>query len=82
MRKRSTSILRFIVSWTFLTSCDLAGGHRLKAAASAGGDHAVIVGKDEPDAELLTLRDISGGAQESLSIEVMRVRPKTHFRAS
>ena len=50
------------------------------AAASAGADYAVIVGKDELDARRLTLRDMFGGAQESLLIAKIEARLKAHFR--
>ena len=43
-------------------------GAQLKAAAGSGAKFVVIVGKDELDAGKLTLRDMSGGAQESLSL--------------
>jgi len=42
------------------------------AAASAGVDYAVIVGKDELDAWRLTLRDMSGEAQEGLLSKAAR----------
>ncbi|MEI6104471.1 MAG: histidine--tRNA ligase [Methanothrix sp.] len=53
---------------------------QLKAAASAGAKFVVIVGKDELDAGLLTIRDMSGGAQESLSLAEIEERLKEHFR--
>ena len=53
---------------------------QLKAAAGAGADYAVIVGKDELDAGRMTLRDMSGGAQESLIIAEIEARLKTHFQ--
>ena len=53
---------------------------QLKAAASAGADYAVIVGKDELDAGRMTLRDMSGGAQESLLIAEIEARLKAHFQ--
>jgi histidyl-tRNA synthetase len=40
----------------------------------------VIVGKDELDAGKLTLRDMSGGAQESLSLAEIEERLKEHFQ--
>jgi histidyl-tRNA synthetase len=54
-------------------------GAQLKAAASAGANYVVIVGKDELDAGKLTLRDMSGGAQESLSLAEIEERLKEHF---
>jgi histidyl-tRNA synthetase len=53
---------------------------QLKAAASAGADYAVIVGKDELDAGRMTLRDMSGGEQESLLIAEIEARLKAHFQ--
>jgi len=50
------------------------------AAASAGADHAVIVGKDELEVGRMTLRDMSVGAQESLLIAEIEARLKAHFR--
>ena len=42
------------------------------AAASAGADYAVIVGKDELEAGRMTLRDMSGEAQEGLLSKAAR----------
>ena len=50
------------------------------AAASAGADYAVIVGKDKLEAGRMTLRDMSVGAQESLLIAEIEARLKAHFR--
>lgn len=50
------------------------------AAASAGADYAVIVGKDELEAGRMTLRDMSGEAQEGLLIAEIEARLKAHFR--
>jgi histidyl-tRNA synthetase len=55
-------------------------GAQIKAAASAGANYVVIVGKDELDAGKLTLRDMSGGAQESLSLAEIEERLKEHFQ--
>ncbi|MFZ2471776.1 MAG: histidine--tRNA ligase [Methanothrix sp.] len=55
-------------------------GAQLKAAAGAGAKFVVIVGKDELDAGMLTMRDMSGGAQESLSLAEIEERLKTHFQ--
>ena len=52
---------------------------RHSAAASAGADHAVAVGKDELEAWRMTLRDMSGGAQESKLIAEIKARLKAHF---
>lgn len=43
-------------------------GAQLKAAGSAGARFAIIVGRDELDSGKLTLRDMSSGRQESLSL--------------
>ena len=53
---------------------------QLKAAAGAGAEFVVIVGKDELDAGKLTLRDMSGGAQESLSLAEVEEWLKEHFQ--
>jgi histidyl-tRNA synthetase len=55
-------------------------GAQLKAAASAGARFVVIVGKDELDAGLLTMRDMSGGEQESMSLAEIEERLKKHFQ--
>jgi histidyl-tRNA synthetase len=55
-------------------------GAQLKAAASAGARFTVIVGKDELDAGRLTLRDMAGGEQESLSLAEIKTRLKEHFQ--
>jgi histidyl-tRNA synthetase len=55
-------------------------GAQLKAAASAGADYVVIVGKDELDAGKLTMRDMAGGAQESLSLGEIEERLMKHFQ--
>lgn len=55
-------------------------GAQLKAAAGAGAPFVVIVGKDELDAGMLTLRDMTGGGQESLALGEIEARLKTHFQ--
>ena len=55
-------------------------GAQLKAAAGAGAKFVVIVGKDELDAGKLTMRDMSGGAQESLVLAEIVERLKEHFK--
>jgi histidyl-tRNA synthetase len=55
-------------------------GAQLKAAAGAGAQFVVIVGKDELDAGMLTLRDMAGGGQESLDLAEIEARLKTHFQ--
>lgn len=44
-------------------------GAQLKAAASAGAEHVIIVGRNELDSGRLTLRDMRRGQQENLSLE-------------
>lgn len=44
-------------------------GAQLKAAASAGAEHVIIVGRNELDSGKLTLRDMRSGQQENLSLE-------------
>jgi len=55
-------------------------GAQIKAAASAGAEFVVIVGKDELDCGKLTLRDMSGGAQESLSLAEIQDKLKENFQ--
>jgi histidyl-tRNA synthetase len=55
-------------------------GAQLKAAAGAGAPFVVIVGKDELDAGMLTLRDMTGGGQEILPLAEIEARLKTHFQ--
>ncbi|MDQ1262125.1 MAG: Histidine--tRNA ligase [Euryarchaeota archaeon] len=55
-------------------------GAQLKAAAGAGAPFVVIVGNDELDAGMLTLRDMTGGGQESLALAEIEARLKTHFQ--
>lgn len=54
-------------------------GAQIKAASSAKADYAVIVGRDELDAGRLTLRDMAGGEQVSLTIAEVEERLKKHF---
>jgi histidyl-tRNA synthetase len=49
-------------------------GAQLKAAGNIGAEHVVIVGKDELEAGLLTLRDMKKGEQESLRLEEIEER--------
>lgn len=55
-------------------------GAQLKAAASAGAEFVVIVGKDELDAGKLTLRDMAGGDQESLDLPAIEEKLKRHLQ--
>ncbi len=55
-------------------------GAQIKAAASAKAEFMVIVGKDELDAGMLTLRDMTGGGQESLTLPAIEERLKMHFQ--
>jgi histidyl-tRNA synthetase len=52
---------------------------QLKAAAGAGAQFVVIVGRDELDAGQLTLRDMANGGQESLALAEIEERLKVHF---
>ncbi len=54
-------------------------GAQLKAAGTAGAEFVIIIGKDELDLGKLTLRDMSGGEQESLSLAEIERRLKEHF---
>jgi histidyl-tRNA synthetase len=54
-------------------------GAQLKAADGSGAKYVVIVGREELDAGKLTLRDMSGGAQESLSLAEILDKLKEHF---
>jgi histidyl-tRNA synthetase len=54
-------------------------GAQLKAATGAGAQFVVIVGKDELDAGLLTLRDMVEGGQESLALSEIREKLTEHF---
>ena len=54
-------------------------GAQLKAAAGSGAKYVVIVGREELDAGKLTLRDMSGGAQESLSLAEILAKLEEHF---
>jgi histidyl-tRNA synthetase len=54
-------------------------GAQLKAAGTAGAEFVIIIGKDELDLGKLTLRDMSGGEQESLSLAEIEKRLKEHF---
>lgn len=55
-------------------------GAQLKAAASAGAEFVVIVGKDELDAGKLTLRDMAGGEQESLDLPAIEEKLKSRLQ--
>ncbi|HNX10411.1 MAG TPA: ATP phosphoribosyltransferase regulatory subunit, partial [Methanothrix sp.] len=57
-------------------------GAQIKAASSAKADYAVIVGRDELDAGRLTLRDMAGGEQESLTIAEVEERLKKRFMSN
>jgi histidyl-tRNA synthetase len=56
-------------------------GAQLKAAASAGAEFVVIVGKDELDAGKLTLRNMAGGEQESLDLSAIENKLKRRLQA-
>jgi histidyl-tRNA synthetase len=55
-------------------------GAQLKAAAGAGAEFVIIVGKDELDAGKLTLRDMAGGEQASLDLTAIEEKLKKHFQ--
>lgn len=55
-------------------------GAQLKAAASAGAEFVVIVGKDELDAGKLTLRDMAGGDQVSLDLPAIEEKLKRRLQ--
>ena len=55
---------------------------QLKAAASAGAEFAIIIGRDVLDAGSLTLRDMLGGTQETLPLDEIVARIKEHFQDS
>jgi histidyl-tRNA synthetase len=55
-------------------------GAQLKAAKTAGAQFAIIIGRDELDSGKLTLRDMSGGEQESMALEKIEARLKEHFQ--
>lgn len=55
-------------------------GAQLKAAAAAGAKFAVIVGKDELDSGLLTLRDMASGTQESLTLTQIEERLRAQYQ--
>lgn len=54
-------------------------GAQLKAAASAGAEHVIIVGRSELDSGELTLRDMKAGQQESLGLEEIERRLGTEY---
>jgi histidyl-tRNA synthetase len=54
-------------------------GAQIKAAAGAGADYVVIVGRDEIDSGRLMLRDMRSGEQESLDLAEIEERLKNHF---
>ncbi len=57
-------------------------GAQIKAAAGSGADYVLIVGRDEIDCGKLTLRDMRGGEQDSLSPEEIEEKLKIHFQRS
>jgi histidyl-tRNA synthetase len=54
-------------------------GAQLKAAASAGAQFAVIVGRNELDSGKLILRDMSSGQQESMALAEIENKLKERF---
>lgn len=55
-------------------------GAQLKAAAAAGAQFVIIVGRSELDGGLLTLRDMSSGIQESLTQAEIADRLSAQFQ--
>lgn len=66
----------------FPVTVDVMGrglGAQLKAAASAGAEHVIIVGRNELDSGKITLRDMKMGQQESLRLEEIEQRLGTEY---
>jgi histidyl-tRNA synthetase len=57
-------------------------GAQLKAAASYGATHVVIVGRNELDSGKLTLRDMLTGGQESLTLGEIAERLAGKYRCT
>ncbi len=57
-------------------------GAQLKAAANAGAQFTIIVGRTELDSGKLTLRDMSSGQQESLALAEIKDKLKERFLRS
>ena len=55
-------------------------GAQIKAAAGSGADYVAIVGREEIECGKITLRDMRGGEQESLSLAEIEERLKAHFQ--
>ncbi|HUI40266.1 MAG TPA: histidine--tRNA ligase [Methanothrix sp.] len=55
-------------------------GAQLKAAAAAGAEFVVILGRSELDSGLLTLRDMASGMQESLALAQIADRLRAQYR--
>jgi histidyl-tRNA synthetase len=55
-------------------------GAQIKAAAGSGADYVAIVGRDEIECGKITLRDMKGGEQESLSLAEIEERLKAYFQ--
>ncbi len=55
-------------------------GAQLKAAAAAGAQFVVIVGRSELDSGLLTLRDMASGTQESLTQAQIEERLRAQYQ--
>jgi histidyl-tRNA synthetase len=54
-------------------------GAQLKAAAGAGAQHVIIMGRDELDKGILMLRDMKSGDQESLTLDEIAKRLERKF---
>jgi len=81
--KKEAASIACILRKSIPTVMDVMGrglGAQIKAAAGSGADYVVILGRDEIDSGKLTLRDMRGGEQESLSLAEIEERLKAHYR--
>jgi len=82
VKKEAAGIARNLRK-TFPVIMDVIGrslSAQIKAAAGSGADYVAIVGRDEIECGKLTLRDMRGGEQESLSLAEIEERLKAHFQ--
>ena len=54
-------------------------GAQLKAAAGAGAEFAIIIGRNELDSGMFTLRDMTGGQQETITLKQIEERMQNHY---
>jgi histidyl-tRNA synthetase len=54
-------------------------GAQLKAAAGAGAEFAIIIGRNELDSGMFTLRDMTGGQQETITLKQIVERMQNHY---